>query len=195
MSLKITGGQARGRSIDSPSGMKVRPTSSKIRQALFNILGARVQEARVLDLFGGTGLMGIEALSRGAAELTTIEVERKLATNILNAFEKLSFENARVVQGDVREKLGELKGNKFDIIFADPPYQSPFAKTTINLVDRYELLSPNGIMIIEHNVDTRIPMPEKVSIRLTSERTYGNTCLSFFELDNSKPKKPKEPTD
>ena len=75
MSLKITGGQARGRSIDSPSGMKVRPTSSKIRQALFNILGARVQEARVLDLFGGTGLMGIEALSRGAAELTTIEVE------------------------------------------------------------------------------------------------------------------------
>lgn len=190
MSLKITGGQARGRSIDSPSGMKVRPTSSKIRQALFNILGARVQEARVLDLFGGTGLMGMEALSRGAAELTTIEVERKLATNILNAFEKLSFENARVVQGDVREKLGELKGNKFDIIFADPPYQSPFAKTVINLVDRYELLSPDGIMIIEHNVDTRIPMPEKVALKLTSERTYGNTCLSFFELETtSKPKK------
>lgn len=189
MSLKITGGQLRGRSIDSPSGMKVRPTGSKIRQALFNILAGRVHEARVLDLFGGTGLMGIEALSRGAADLTTIEIERKLATNILNAFEKLSFENARVMQGDVREKLGELKGNKFDIIFADPPYQSPFAKIAINLVDRYELLSPDGVMIVEHSIDTRIPMPEKVSLRLTSERVYGQTCLSFFELETSKHKK------
>jgi 16S rRNA (guanine(966)-N(2))-methyltransferase RsmD len=189
MSLKITGGRKKGKSIDSPSGMKVRPTASKIRQALFNVLGGRVAEAKVLDLFGGTGLMGIEALSRGAAELTTIEVERKVATGILNAFEKLAFENARVVQGDFREKLGELKGNKFDIIFADPPYDSPFAKMVINLVDKYELLSPNGVLIIEHNIDTRIPMPEKVSIKMTSERNYGQTCLSFFEIETSKPRK------
>jgi 16S rRNA (guanine966-N2)-methyltransferase len=189
MSLRITGGEARGRSIECPPGIKVRPTSSKIRQALFNILGGRVAEAQFLDLFGGSGLMGIEALSRGAAQLTTIEVERKLSANILNNFEKLSFDNARVVQGDVREKLGELKGSKFDIIFADPPYQSPFAKTVLTLVDRYELLANDGILIIEHKHDTPVPKVEDGKLKLTNQRHYGQTCLSFFELETSKHRK------
>lgn len=178
MSLRITGGDARGRSITSPSGYNVRPTSSKIRQALFNILASRIPGARFLDLFGGTGLMGIEALSRGAAELTTIEIERKLAANISNSLQKLKFE-AEVIIGDVRERLDDLKGGKFDIIFADPPYKSPLAKSVLHLVDRYDLLSDDGILVIEHAREMELPL-EKIALRLTGRREYGQTCLSFF---------------
>jgi 16S rRNA (guanine(966)-N(2))-methyltransferase RsmD len=179
MSLRITGGEARGRSISSPDGRAVRPTSSKIRQALFNILGKRVVDAQFLDLFGGSGLMGIEAISRGAAGLTTIEQDRKLAANISNSLAKLNYE-ADVIVGDVRERLGDLEGSKFDIIFADPPYKSPLAKSVLQLVDRYGLLSDDGIMIIEHAKETDLPL-EKVALKLTNQREYGQTSLSFFQ--------------
>ena len=179
MSLRITGGEARGRSIASPNGITVRPTSSKIRQALFNILGGRIVDARFLDLCGGTGLMGIEALSRGAGALTVIEVEKKLAANISASLEKLSFE-AEVITGDVRERMSDLQGSKFDIIFADPPYKSPVAKSVLHLVDRYNLLSDDGLLIIEHSKDTDLQL-DKVSLTRTNKREYGQTFLSFFQ--------------
>lgn len=179
MSLRITGGEARGRSIASPRGLQVRPTSSKIRQALFNILGGRVVGAHFLDLFGGSGLMGIEAMSRGAAALVTIEMDRRLAANISENLRKLDFES-EVIIGDVRERLGDLQGSKFDIIFADPPYKSSLAKSVLHLVDRYRLLSDNGLLIVEHAKDTDLPL-DKIALRLTNQREYGQTCLSFFE--------------
>lgn len=183
MSLRITGGEARGRSINSPSGLDVRPTSSKIRQALFNIIAGKVVGAKFLDLCGGTGLMGIEALSRGAASLTTIEIERKLAANIKDSIDKLGYE-AEVIVGDLQKRLPglQLRGEKFDIIFADPPYRSRLAKSVIELVDRHDLLDEHGLLIIEHGRDSEIDL-EKTTLRLSDQREYGQTCISFFKRD------------
>jgi 16S rRNA (guanine(966)-N(2))-methyltransferase RsmD len=189
MSLRITGGEARGRSISSPNGIAVRPTSAKIRQALFNILGGRVVDAKFLDLCGGTGLMGIEALSRGAGELTVIELEKKLAANISASLARLSFE-AEVITGDVRERLSDLQGCKFDIIFADPPYKSPVAKSVLHLVDRYCLLSDDGLLIIEHSKDTDLPL-DKVSLKRSDKREYGHTLLSFFQKPDQHAQEPQ----
>ena len=189
MSLRITGGEARGRSIASPRGRDVRPTSSKIRQALFNILGNKIKGARFLDLFGGTGLMGIEALSRGAGELTTIELDRKFALAISESIKMLSFE-ADVIIGDVRERMGDLEGSKFDIIFADPPYKSPLAKSVLHLVDRYGLISEDGLLIIEHAKETELTL-DKLSLSLINQREYGQTCLSFFKREGEEPKEPQ----
>lgn len=184
--MRITGGEARGRLVASPPGIAVRPTSSKIRQALFNILGGRVVDARFLDICGGTGLMGIEALSRGAGQLTVIELKKKLAANISANLEKLSYD-ADVIIGDVRERLGDLQGSKFDIIFADPPYKSPVAKSVLHMVERYDLLDDDGLLIIEHSKDTDLPL-DKVSLTRTNKREYGHTFLSFFE----KPEQPAQ---
>jgi len=179
MSLRITGGEARGRSITSPRGLDVRPTSSKIRQALFNILAGKIVDANFLDLFGGTGLMGIEALSRGAANLTTVELERKLAASISDSIAKLGFE-AEVIVGDVRERLGDLRGSKFDIIFADPPYKSGLAKSVLQLVDKFDLLGEDGLLIIEQAKDTEFSL-DKSPLTLTDRREYGHTSISFFQ--------------
>src|SRR5579885_1525759 len=132
MSLRVTGGTARGRAIESPPGRDVRPTSSKIRQALFNILQSRLSpgfsegDYHFLDLFAGTGMMGIEALSRGASELIAVEADRKLAQNIIQSLEKLGLEG-EVIAGDVRETLDKLPAYYFDVIFADPPYKTVLA--------------------------------------------------------------------
>ncbi|MBX9667600.1 MAG: 16S rRNA (guanine(966)-N(2))-methyltransferase RsmD [Candidatus Obscuribacterales bacterium] len=179
MSLRITGGGARGRVITSPRGLEVRPTSSKIRQALFNILSGRLNNAKFLDLFAGSGLMGMEALSRGAKSLVAVELERTLADNIKESLDQFGFEGD-VITGDVRQVLSEMRGQKFDIIFADPPYKSGLAGSTVQLVDRYGLLQEDGLLIIEHAKSADLPV-EKISVKLTKQREYGRTCLSFFD--------------
>lgn len=150
MSLRITGGQARGRSIESPQGLDVRPTSSKIRQALFNILGARVSGANFLDLFAGSGLMGMEAMSRGAGSLIAVEESGKLATAIEKTLERLNLEG-EVIRGDVRDVVNNLPKLYFDIVFADPPYKSSLSKTVVQLVAKKRLLKPEGILVVEHH--------------------------------------------
>lgn len=178
MSLRITGGTARGRAIASPLGRDVRPTSSKIRQALFNILKGRLEDSVFLDLFAGTGLMGIEALSRGVSELISVETERQLAKNIKESLEKLSFDG-EVITGDVREVIKTLPAYYFDIIFADPPYKSPLAQSVLQLVNRHNLLKEGGLLIIEHFRDTKLPVDE-VALQQCDRRDYGQTSISFF---------------
>ncbi|MBX9694684.1 MAG: 16S rRNA (guanine(966)-N(2))-methyltransferase RsmD [Cyanobacteria bacterium] len=178
MTLRITGGVAKGRAVGSPTTSEVRPTGSKVRQAVFNILGSRIKASRFLDLFAGSGIMGIEALSRGAYSLTSIEMSRKLATAIEKSLEQLSLE-ADVITGDVRSVLQELAGEPYDIIFADPPYKSTLAKSVLQLVDRHKLLDEEGILIIEHETKLEFPLDE-VSLKLSKKKTYGQTCLSLF---------------
>lgn len=176
----ITGGEARGRRISSPEGLAVRPTASKIRQAFFNILGYRVREAEFLDVFAGSGLMGLEALSRGAQSLTCIEENKKMVRAIETSIQTLGFEG-NVVAGDFRQVIPRLEGRKFDIIFGDPPYKSPFGTTLLRLVDKHNLLADDGILAIEHQKGHKFPADlERLS--LTDCRTYGGTGISFFKL-------------
>lgn len=176
--MRITGGQARGRTVASPAGLTVRPTASKVRQALFNILGARVVGANFLDVFAGSGLIGLEALSRGAQSLVSIEENRKMARAIEQSLEQLEF-SGNVYCSDFRQVLPKLQPASFDIIFADPPYKTPFGRIMAEKVDALNLLSADGVFVLEHLRDYELPAELGV-LDAVDTRQYGQTCLTFY---------------
>ena len=170
----------RGRSLPSPKAPDVRPTGAKMRQAIFNILSNRIAGASFLDLFAGTGIMGLEAISRGASNLTAVEENRKLLKELELTLEKFSIE-AELIWGDVRKVLGQLDNRAFDIIFADPPYRSTLAKSVTHLVSRNGLLKPNGIMIIEHASTLDLePELKDLNLSLADRRSYGQSSISLL---------------
>jgi 16S rRNA (guanine966-N2)-methyltransferase len=175
--MRITGGQARGRNIGGPSAGAVRPTSSKVRQALFNILGKRIENAKFLDICAGSGLVGLEALSRGASALTSVEEDKAIAKRLAAAAEKLGY-NPKILPLDFKKALRLLKGEKFDLIFADPPYRGGFTPSILAAICEYELLADDGLIIVEHLNNTTIDA--KTNLIKTSTRAYGQTALSFF---------------
>lgn len=181
--LRITGGTARGRSVESPVSGEVRPTGAKVRQALFNILAFRMTEARVLDICAGTGLVGIEALSRGAGALISIEENRALAKAIESTLKKLKLDG-EVICGDFRRVLPILEPKSFDIIFADPPYKSPHINDIPLSVAKYDLLAEGGLLVIEHLKGFRFT-EDSAGLPLTSTRNYGQTSLSFFSPEKA----------
>lgn len=176
--MRITGGTARGRSVESPATGEVRPTGAKVRQALFNILNFRMEGARFLDICAGTGLIGIEALSRGAGSLVSIEENRALAKALESSLKKLKLEG-EVICGDFRRVLPVLEPKSFDIVFADPPYESPHIKDIPLSVEKFDLLDDNGLLIVEHMKGYKFSQGCSL-LALQSIRHYGQTSLSFF---------------
>lgn len=176
--MRITGGTARGRLISCPEGLDVRPTGSKIRQAFFNILAYKVPDCRFLDLFAGSGLMGLEAASRGAATLLAVEQKKIQVKAIEGNYEKLGLPG-KVVCADVREFLRTLEPSSFDIIFADPPYKSTFPKLVLTDVDKFQLLAEDGVLAIEHARENQLPESLEHLVR-TDYRQYGQTAVSFY---------------
>jgi len=178
--MKITGGQDRGRIISAPDDLSVRPTASKMRQAFFNILGHKVEDARFLDMFAGSGLMGMEALSRGAKSLTIVEEAIKQIRTIESNLRKLKYRAVFEV-GNFRVILPKMQPKSFDIIYADPPYKSPFGRTTVELVDQYDILADDGILIVEHLRGYEFPEDLK-RLEQYDQRYYGSAGLTFFRL-------------
>ncbi len=176
--MRITGGEARGRLVPSPVGLAVRPTASKIRQAFFNILQAKVGQCDFLDVFSGTGLMGLEALSRGAHSLVSVDADRRMVKSLEESLKLLGFE-AEVIAGDYRHILSTLPPLKFDIIFADPPYKTNYPVGVVETVERCELLKEGGILAIEHVRGYRFADQEG-PLQVYDRRQYGQTVLSFF---------------
>lgn len=191
--LRITGGELRGRAIHCPDGLAVRPTASKVRQAFFNILTGRIEQSSFLDLFAGSGLMGFEALSRGAELVTFVEENKKQAHAIRKSIE--SFESvisqsgaeAEVVICDVRRVWSQLKGSTYNIVFADPPYKKKYGAYVVAAVMENNLLAEDGLLVIEHFRDDKLGQEEDGDNRksdlgkyLVDYREYGQTALSFF---------------
>lgn len=177
--MRVTGGEARGRVIAGPEGLELRPTGSKVRQAFFNILGHKLNACSFLDICAGTGLVGIEALSRGAGKLIAIEDKRKIAKTIEANLKHLGYE-AEVICGDLRRVLPILGKGSFDVIFADPPYKSGLNESILQLVAKHELLDEEGILVIEHlrNIS---PPDQCEGLYRSSQRHYGQTSLSFYK--------------
>jgi 16S rRNA (guanine(966)-N(2))-methyltransferase RsmD len=151
-----------------------------MRQALFNILSARIANADFLDIFAGSGLVGLEALSRGVASLTAIEEDRVLAHNIQAAVAQMGYE-AEIIATDFRRAIPTINGRKFDIIFADPPYGTSFGSEVLSLVAAHKLLKPGGILVVEHSARA-CPHYEGDILRPEDYRRYGQSAFSFFEL-------------
>ncbi len=182
--MRIIGGELRGRRLASFKGVKIRPTSDKVREAVFNILpkdfGERFKQ--VLDLFAGTGAMGIEALSRGAKEATFVDSDVLAASLIEKNIMLCRPGAAFFVKRDSLDAIRHLsgKGKVFDLIFIDPPYEAGLAEKVLREIDERGILSPNGVVVAE--ASKRRPI-DKTDLRLecVDERRYGDTVVCFFE--------------
>ena len=191
--MKITGGEACGRSIDIPAHPGVRPTGSLMREALFNILGKLVENSHFLDLFAGSGLIGFEALSRGASFLTVVEKTPLCVETIKANAAKLGYEKkTKIIQTDFRKAIKSLNADQFNIIFADPPYMSDHCKLVTKLIAETKLLKVDGLLIVEHSKDVSVE-PEDRTLRLIECRPYGQSAFSFFV--QQKPREPRENID
>ncbi len=189
--MRITGGAFRGRRLEVPQGKEVRPTTDKVRQAIFNILVHEIQEARVLDIFAGSGALGIEAVSRGAEYAVFIEKYSQPAKSLQRNLDKISLQ-ARVIQTDWLAGVKSLRASEqlFDLIFADPPYGEFSGDTIAEAVlgeaileekpdktpAKSSLLAPEGILIIESS-----ERDEHVTkMRLLKDRIFDTTRISFY---------------
>ena len=178
--MRITGGIGRGRRLKVPTGSRVRPTSDKVKQALFNILGDRTQNAVFLDLFAGAGGIGIEALSRGAARVTFVDASRDSLQSIKQNIGELDFgERAEVVFAKAESFLKKPSG-PYDIIFLDPPYAEELAPL-LTLIAGSELMKQDAIVIAEHF--KKQPSPERAgALALSRQAKYGDTVLAFYNF-------------
>ena len=171
--MRIVGGEHRGARIFAPKGKDTRPTSDRVREAAFNLIGP-VDGATVLDLFAGSGAMGLEAVSRGAVSATFVENDREAVRSIERNLEKLRVTGARVVQRDVRQALA-TDSRTYDLVLCDPPYgYSEHERLAPYLV---KALAPDGLLVYETGAREE---PQIQGLRVRTSRTYGSARLTLF---------------
>ncbi|WP_163784167.1 16S rRNA (guanine(966)-N(2))-methyltransferase RsmD [Myxococcus vastator] len=182
--MRIVAGTAKGRALAGPksSSLHIRPTADRVRETLFNVLGQFLDGQRVLDLYAGTGALGLEAVSRGAGQAVLVDQDREALT--------LCSENARavglagqveVLSAPVARALETLKrrGDRFELIFADPPYAARVVETVLDGVVAAGLLTPSGMVVVEHDKREAAPDTHAGLIR-EDQRRFGDTLVSFY---------------
>jgi len=180
--VRVTGGVAGGVTLRSPRSPGVRPTTDRVRSALFNILvGYGLEDARVVDLYAGTGSLGIEALSRGAAHADFVEMDRRQVQVIReNLRDTKLADRATVHQGDVRQVIERLPGN-YDFVLMDPPYTQPFPAEVVERIGTLGLLAPGGMAVVGHA--SRVTAPEQLGVlERWQDRRYGDSSLAFYQV-------------
>ena len=181
--MRIIGGKYKGRIINPISGLKARPTTDFARESLFNILNNRVdfESISVLDLFSGTGSIGFEFASRGAEVVHLVDKDSKHITGIKQTIDKIGFTNIKPIHIDVKTYLKACR-YKYDIVFADPPYDLEWLKGIPDLVFESMILKEDGFFILEH--------PRMITFETHNNsfehRSYGNVNFSFFRKNNLK---------
>jgi 16S rRNA (guanine966-N2)-methyltransferase len=177
--MRIIAGQLRGRRLKAPTWPGLRPTSDKLRETLFNILAPRVNGARVVDGFAGTGAIGIEALSRGAAHVTFIETDRRAALLIEQNLSSCGIEAGFVIErGDVGDVLRRLPvDTAFDVIVLDPPYQAAAIEQTLDAAATR--LAPRGVLVLERAARREPDIP--ASLMLMRNVKSGDSTLTFLQ--------------
>lgn len=181
--MRIIGGNARGRRLKPAKGQAVRPTSARVKEALFDILPRDLCGAKILDLFAGTGNVSIEAISRGASEAILIDSSIQSGKVIRENLRRLRFANCtRVWIVPVSRALRMLarRGESFDIIFLDPPYERGWVGATLKVIAQGSLLRTTGVLIVEHSVREDVTS-RRGTLALVDQRDYGDTRLSFFK--------------
>ncbi|TAM60729.1 16S rRNA (guanine(966)-N(2))-methyltransferase RsmD [bacterium] len=179
--MRLTGGTLGGRRIAGPRSPGVRPTPGRVKEALFSILGSRTVDARVLDLYAGSGAIGFEALSRGAREVVFVEGQPRVAARISALAAELGLERgrARVVNARVERALERLE-SRFDIVFADPPYALGLPERVLLRLHERGLVDERSLVVYEHSsrADAAAPAP----YRLQRDAAYGEVVLAFLVL-------------
>jgi 16S rRNA (guanine(966)-N(2))-methyltransferase RsmD len=178
--MRVIAGTLKGRRLASPDWPGLRPTSDKLRETLFNVLGPSVAGARVFDGFAGTGAVGIEALSRGASHVTFVERDRRAASLIETNLQHCGLkEGYAIIRGDFAAAAARLRGQLFDIIFLDPPYgREEMARALAAAVD---LASATTRVVVEHARRDE-PPPQAGSLVLIRQLVSGDSALAFYRL-------------
>lgn len=181
--MRIIGGEARGRPVRLPGGCRIRPTADRVKKSLFDILQPLTGES-FLDLYAGSGNVGLEALSRGAGFVFFVEKDIRLAGSIRSSLDLFGYgRRAEVIARDAQRGIEGLvqRGERVDLLFADPPYDEGFVSKTLQWLEKGDLLKPGGLVVMQHSARE---MPEGSEIgRLTAidQRSYGDTMITFFK--------------
>ena len=180
--MRVIAGQARSIPLLSPEGEGTRPTTDRIKETLFNIIRDYVYDCSFLDLFAGSGQIGIEAISRGAGHAIFVEKDRRIAELIKKNLEKTRFTGqGRVLRADVISAMPQLKSEgPFDIIYMDPPYASGIEEQVIRGIEEYGLLADDGMIIIEAALDRTIDLND-TGFTATREKCYKTNKHIFLE--------------
>jgi 16S rRNA (guanine966-N2)-methyltransferase len=181
----VIAGQFRSRRLKGPGALKIRPTSDRLRETLFNVLGPTVKDSLFFDLYAGTGAIGIEAISRGAREVIFVESHPKTAQLIRANLAALDVRaEAEVIEAPVEKGLEKLAARHLlaDFVFLDPPFNAPDKYTqTLEFLDASHLLAPEGIVIVEHR--RKVELPEYFTrLERTRLLEQGDAALSFYRL-------------
>lgn len=189
--MRIIAGKARGRKILGPLNqgretktgelVATRPTLDRVKEAIFSIISHKIYEANALDLFAGTGSLGLEAISRGAAHCVFVDYFRETYDILLENIETLGFKDqSRTLFKDYKAALASLKGQVFSLIFIDPPYLNDMIEQSLTDIDAYHLLSEDGVVVAKIDTSQEIFQGSE-NIKLVDARKYGNTTILFYQ--------------
>ena len=181
--MRVISGKARGVVLKTPEGMITRPTADRVKEALFSIIQFDLSSTRVLDLFGGTGQLGIEALSRGARSAVFVDENKKACGLIQENLKRTHFEKeGTVIRSDYAAFLKQCR-EKFDIILLDPPYAEVFLENALKLITEIDILQSGGIIVAERPVD-KVLHCEFEGYTRSKDYKYGSTLLTLYKKDN-----------
>ncbi len=178
--LKVTGGTLRSRSVSAPSGRNVRPTPARVKEALFSIIASRIGDAAVLDLFSGSGALGFEALSRGAAHVTFVESHRPTARSLERTAGALGVAERMRVIAVPAERATETLSGRFDLVFADPPYALAFPAAVFARLAERGNIDTLSLVVYEHSSAAGAPDDPRFVVTRTAR--YGSVALTFLRV-------------
>lgn len=177
--MRVITGTARGRRLLELDGMETRPTTDRVKEGLFSVLQFEIEGAKVLDLFAGTGQLGIECLSRGAASAVFVDTRRDAVALVKKNLERTGLsDRAKTVQGDALDFLARWDG-KFDLVFLDPPYSTGLLESAFQKLTAFDILNPHGIIVAEYPAEEP-PPPPPAPYRLHRAYRYGKIAVSLF---------------
>ncbi|MBV9256985.1 MAG: 16S rRNA (guanine(966)-N(2))-methyltransferase RsmD [Ktedonobacteraceae bacterium] len=194
--MRVVAGEAKGRKLKAPETMGTRPIIDRVKTALFDILSTEVEDARFLDLFGGTGSVGIEALSRGAAHATFVEMNYKVLKLLRENLQTTGLaDRAETLHADAFKFLQQknvlaqpAQKSEYDIIYVAPPQYQEMAARTLALLDSSPLIADNGLVIVQIHPKERagVAAIQCKRLALSDERRYGSTLLMFYRVKEEK---------
>ncbi len=177
--MRVITGKARGVQLKTPEGMLTRPTADRVKEALFSIINFDIPNAAVLDLFGGTGQLGIEALSRGAKSAVFVDAREDACKLIRENLRRTKLEQeGKIVRGDYLDYLNRCR-EKFDIIFLDPPYAEVFLENALKRITEIDILQRDGIIVTERPLEKELPWEFEGYVR-SKDYKYGKTLLTIY---------------
>lgn len=180
--MRVIAGTAKGVSLKTPDGLATRPTAERVKEALFSMIHFDIPGKKILDLFAGTGQLGIEALSRGAKFAVFTDAREEACKLVRENVQKCRFsQQAQVLRADYKQFLHNCK-DRFDIIFLDPPYVEVFLENSLKIISEIDILQSGGIIITERPADKPLTM-EISGFSRSKDYKYGNTVITVFRKE------------